>query len=252
MHARLEAEDRSGEPAPEHGPSQAGLPAPLERGTSLIRVLVVDDTRLCREGVARILAGEPWVASVATADGMEAALDRIGGFFPDVVLVNMATAGSIAVLGAIAAAPHPPVVVIGVSEREDEVVACAEAGVAGYLLREGSLEDLRATVQSVARGETLCSPRVAATLLRRVASLAAERQSWARRSHLTGREREILGLIDQGLSNKQIAQRLSIEVRTVKNHVHSILEKLQVHRRGEAAARMRAAHAPGHRGNETR
>jgi two-component system, NarL family, nitrate/nitrite response regulator NarL len=225
----------------------------LKRGTSLICVLVVDDTRLCREGLARILADEPWVALVATADSAEAALDRIGGFFPDVVLVSMAMAGRIAVLGAVAdAAPHTRVIAIGGSEREDEVVACAEAGVAGYLLREGSLADLWATVQSVARGETLCSPKVAATLLRRVASLAADRQSWARRSYLTGRESEILRLIDQGLSNKQIAQRLAIEVRTVKNHVHSILEKLQVHRRGEAAARMRSAQAPGRGGNETR
>jgi two-component system, NarL family, nitrate/nitrite response regulator NarL len=225
----------------------------LDRRTSAIRVLVVDDTRLCREGLASILAGEAWVASAATADGAITALDRIGGFPPDVVLVNVATVGGIATLAAVAdAASHARVIAIGGSEREDEVVACAEAGAAGYLLRDGSLEDLRATVQSVARGETLCSPRVAAALLRRVASLAAERQTWARRSYLTGREREILGLIDQGLSNKQIAQRLSIEVRTVKNHVHSILEKLQVHRRGEAAALMRAALAPGRGGDELR
>ncbi len=214
--------------------------------TSAVRVLVLDDTRLYREGLANILQGEEWVAAVDTAAGAEAALDRVGRFSPDVVLVNMAMVGSVAILGAVVgAAPDACVVAIGVSEREDDVVVCAEAGVSGYLLREGSLADLRATVESVARGETRCSPRIAATLPRRVAGLTAEWFSKAGRTHLTVREHEILGLIDEGLSNKEIAQRLSIEVRTVKNHVHSILEKLQVRRRGEAAARMRAAQPSG-------
>jgi len=91
------------------------------------------------------------------------------------------------------------------------------------------------------RGEAVCSPRVAGALLRRIAALATDGRSDRVPAHLTKREREIMGLIDEGLSNKEIAKRLRIEVATVKNHVHNILEKLQVHRRGEAAARVRAA-----------
>ncbi len=84
----------------------------------------------------------------------------------------------------------------------------------------------------------LCTPRIAALLLRRVAEAAAPRSSGLER--LTPRETEIVDLIEQGLSNKQIARRLSIELATVKNHVHNILEKLEVARRGEAVARVRA------------
>jgi two-component system, NarL family, nitrate/nitrite response regulator NarL len=210
------------------------------------RLVVVDDTGLTREGLAAVLEAQPWIAAVETAADAEAALHHVAGFSPDVVLVHMATVGGVHIMGAVvAAAPDAFVVAIGASECEDEVIACAEAGVSGYLVRTGSLADLYAMVKGAARGESLLSPRVAATLLRRVTSLAAERRSWIGPARLTARELEILGLIEQGLSNKEIAQGLSIEVRTVKNHVHSILEKLQVRRRGEAAARMRAATAWG-------
>jgi len=105
--------------------------------------------------------------------------------------------------------------------------------------RDGTLADLRAVIESVARGEVVCSPRIAASLLRRIADLAAEREPPPPELRLTSREIEIVELIDQGLSNKEIAQRLSIALPTVKNHVHSILDKLHVHRRAEAAARLR-------------
>jgi DNA-binding NarL/FixJ family response regulator len=131
------------------------------------------------------------------------------------------------------------VVAIGLIEAEGEVLSCAEVGVAGYVPREGSLEDLVAAVESVGRGELLCSPQVAGSLLRRLAALALERGPASEGPRLTLREREIVGLIDQGLSNKDIARQLGIEVATVKNHVHSILEKLSVRRRGEAAAKIR-------------
>jgi DNA-binding NarL/FixJ family response regulator len=216
-------------------------PATAARQYPTIRVLIVDDLRLYTDALATMLLREAWVARVETAADAGEALARLSNATPAVVLLNMTTAGSIAILSAIvSAAPHAHVIAIGASETEQQVIACAEAGVAGYLLRHESLTQLHAIIQSVARGETICSPHVAATLLRHVATLAAERQSAAGTAQLTAREREVLQLIDQGLSNKDIAQRLSIEVRTVKNHVHNILEKLQVRRRGEAAARMRA------------
>src|SRR2546421_13075479 len=132
---------------------------------------------------------------------------------------------------------------LSVREGEDhgDVLASAEAGAIAYVPREASLEDLVAVIECAVRGEAVCSPRVAGALLRRIAVLATDGRSDRVPARLTKREREIMGLIDEGLSNKEIAKRLRIEVATVKNHVHNILEKLQVHRRGEAAARVRAA-----------
>lgn len=139
-------------------------------------------------------------------------------------------------------APDVKVVALAVAETEteDDIISCAEAGIAGYVPREGSGEDLLWTIEHVARGEAPCSPRIAATLLRRVAALAAERRPASRgATGLTPRQRQIVGLIGQGLSNREIAQRLCIELSTVKNHVHSALEKLGTNRRAEAVALLR-------------
>jgi DNA-binding NarL/FixJ family response regulator len=136
------------------------------------------------------------------------------------------------------------VVVLGVPELDADVLACAEAGAAGYLLRGDSLPSLLELIRAVARGETICSPHAAALLLRRVATFAAERRSRNGLGLLTAREAEILELLEEGLANSEIAQCLSIQVRTVKNHVHAILGKLEVSRRGQAVARARAARAP--------
>src|SRR4051794_27145054 len=125
------------------------------------------------------------------------------------------------------------VVGIAVGDEEDEVVACAEAGVAGYVSRDDSLDDLLAAVRGAVRGEVRCPPAIAATLMRSVASTARRARAArpvaaaaAAPSRLTRRESEIVGLIGEGLSNKQIAGRLCIELPTVKNHVHHILDKL--------------------------
>jgi two-component system, NarL family, nitrate/nitrite response regulator NarL len=228
-----------------HDPISIALETP-EQSTATVNLVIVDDMRLYMEALAGLLGREAWIESVETATDADEALACLSVRSPVVVLLNMAMTGSIFILGALGrAAPQAGVIAVGVSETEHEVIACAEAGVAGYLLRRESLHDLRAIVQSVARGETICSPHVTATLLRRVATLAAERQLATGTAQLTAREREVLKLIDEGLSNRDIAGRLSIEVRTVKNHVHNILEKLKVHRRGEAAAWMRAAEGPG-------
>jgi DNA-binding NarL/FixJ family response regulator len=143
-------------------------------------------------------------------------------------------------------APAIRVLALTVSESEEELLAAAEAGISGYVTHQSSLDELVDAVHSVARGEMLCSPRVAALLLRQVGALArrevpvAGLDSDRSGERLTMRELEILELIDAGRSNKEIARELYIEVPTVKNHVHNILEKLHACRRGEAAAKVRA------------
>jgi two-component system, NarL family, nitrate/nitrite response regulator NarL len=208
----------------------------------VIRAVVVAEVRFYRDGLAQLLAHHQGCTVAATASGPEEALAAVRDHDPDVVLLALGDAtGSALVQEIVEERPGSRVVALGVAEEEDDVLALAEAGVAGYVTTDGSADDVLAVVESVARGETLCSPRIAATLLRRVASLTHERRTRPDDERLTARERQVLALIEQGLSNKEIARGLCIEVATVKNHVHNILEKLQVNRRGEAAALLRRA-----------
>jgi len=133
-------------------------------------------------------------------------------------------------------APEVKVIILGMVDSTDEIMACIEAGAAGYALKETSFDHLVATIRSAHRGESLCSPRMAASLFSRIAELAGERilSIPPDSVQLTARELEIVNTIAEGLSNKEIAQQLFIETQTVKNHIHNILDKLQLHTRLEA------------------
>jgi two-component system nitrate/nitrite response regulator NarL len=206
----------------------------------LTRVLILTEVGVYRDGLARLLTRDRRFEVVGVAAGVKEALAALEEVGPDIVLLDMpAPAGANAVRALLAAAPQVKVVALAVPEVERDVLAFAEAGAAGYVAREGSMEDLVAVVESVSRGEVLCSPGIAATLLRRVGALARERANEPIDGRLTARELDVLRLIEEGRSNKEIARALSIALPTVKNHVHSILEKLNVHRRTEAAARAR-------------
>jgi two-component system nitrate/nitrite response regulator NarL len=148
--------------------------------------------------------------------------------------------GVVVVRAVVSAAPQVKVVAVAVPDEDDHVIECAEAGVSGYVTRDGSVDDVVAMLEAVARDELPCSPRMAATLLRRVAALAANGASHRPGRDLTSRELEVLELIEAGLPNKEIARRLVIQLATVKNHVHNILEKLEVDGRAQAAAAARA------------
>ena len=203
----------------------------------MTRVLVVCDIRLYREGLVDALARSGLAATATPATDGTDPRDELRKHAPDVVLLDLAHPRARAVLDA--AGPATRVLALGVRELEDEVISWAEAGVAGYVTREATLEELVAAVAGVARGDVVCSPRISALLLRRGAAAADAHRKPARDGRLTRRENEIATLLDEGLSNKQIALRLSIEPTTVKNHVHSILDKLGVARRGDAAAQLR-------------
>jgi two-component system, NarL family, nitrate/nitrite response regulator NarL len=206
-----------------------------------VSLFVVFDLRLAREAIAKLLAEQDGIDVVGTAASHDSVLARLDVLKPEVVLLDMGRPEAVPVARAISnAAPDSKVVALGLPESEQEVIACAEAGVAGFLAAESSLEDTLATIASAVVGEMLCTPRMAAVLVRRVATLAAARDPHRDGAQLTARELEIVDLIDRGLSNKEIAQQLHIEVATVKNHVHNILEKLGVRRRSEAAATLRS------------
>jgi DNA-binding NarL/FixJ family response regulator len=221
-----------------------------ERGAAIppIRAIIISDVRLYREGLAFSLARDRRIAVVGIAQSLDEALPIIVAAWPDVVVLDMATAESLAMPKAIcAAAPQTKIVAFAVGETEHDIWACAEAGIAGFVARDGSADDLAEAIEATLRGELHCSPRVAASLFRRIGTLSREQPAPAPVAMLTRREREIIKLLDGGLSNKEIALRLQIGATTVKNHVHNLLEKLNVHRRGEAAAMLRGGGWPSER-----
>jgi len=207
-----------------------------------IRVLVISPVRIYVEGLTHLLQKEPGIELAGTASILEEAMPFLDRSYVDVVLFDLtADVGEGRGMDAVhrlTEASVVPVVVLGIPDRPAEVVACAEAGISGYVTIENTFADLVDTVRSATRGEFSCQGRVAAGLVLRLATLARERRP-ASATSLTARELEIVALIESGLSNKEIARRLSIQVTTVKNHVHNILEKLGVRRRTEAAARVR-------------
>jgi two-component system, NarL family, nitrate/nitrite response regulator NarL len=206
----------------------------------MTRVLILAEVGVHRETLGRALAGDHRIDVVGAAGGLEEALAALEALDPDIVLVDgPSPKGLDAVRALVAASPDVKVIALAVPEVERDVIALAEAGAAGYVARESSTDDLVTVVESVSRGETLCSPEIAATLLRRVGTLARERQLDPIEGRLTARELDVLRLIEEGKSNKEIASALSIELPTVKNHVHRILGKLNVQRRTEAAAHAR-------------
>jgi two-component system, NarL family, nitrate/nitrite response regulator NarL len=200
----------------------------------MILVLVVGPVRVYREGLAHAFARHDDVQVIGTAASAAEALRQIAELGPDVVLVDVSPPDGVEAARALSAAPVK-LVALAAPEDDVSVIACVEAGVSGFVAREGSLVDVVSATQAVVRGETACSPEIVAALLRRVATAASPPPS----APLTARERQIVGLIDQGLTNKEIAARLCIELSTVKNHVHNVLEKLGARGRWEAAARMR-------------
>jgi DNA-binding NarL/FixJ family response regulator len=211
----------------------------------MIRALIAGRTRVHREALAVALSQARGVRVLGTASHRDEILTRVAEAPPDIVLVDFGMPEAASIVAEIRRrAPSVKVVAITLGETETEVIALAEAGVAGYVLPDGSLDDLIIAVESAVRGELYCPPRVAFTLLRRVGAIALgkdrnnkeEEEENSPIHALTERERQILQLVDQSMSNKQIARHLGIEVATAKNHVHNILQKLHVHRRIDASS----------------
>jgi len=199
-----------------------------------VKVLVVTEIRLYREGVAEALLRLDDVELAATAATGPAAVMAARRTGCDVVLVDMALTDSTPTIQALLAARRQlKVVALGVPEDGPEVVAVAEAGIAGYVSREATIQELGEALRGALRGEAALSGKVAAGLLRHIARQAQSRISVAVPLQLTPREREVLAFIETGLSNKEIARALDLQLSTVKNHVHNVLSKYGAAGRGD-------------------
>lgn len=212
-------------------------------------IIVVDDFRASREAMLQMFAARGVPARGAW--GIPSLLDEWAIRPAARVLISSDTAYRETLLQvSLNLEPKPPVVVFGmVEEREAEIIRCAEAGVAGLHLRSEPFDHLLDVVRGMPGRQALCSSKVSAILLHRVYTAANHNgQSHSFADSLTARESQILDLLELGLTNQQIANRLHLTVATVKNHVRSVLTKLGVKSRGQAATLARvsrdgAAHA---------
>ena len=199
-----------------------------------VRVLVVDDHPIVRQGLRSFLSSREGIEVVGEAGTAEEAVSAAGRLRPDVVLLDlvMPGGGSIEAIGRIRAVPGSPRGVVLTSfAGDDQVVPAVRAGASGYLLKDVAPAELEAAVRTVGGGGAVLDPEVVGTVMGEVARGAAGGGV----DELTPREREVLGLLGRGLSNRELAQALFVSEKTVKTHVSSILAKLRLTDRTQAA-----------------
>lgn len=210
-----------------------------------IRVLVVDDQALFREGLVVLLGTSTDIEVVGEAGDGAVAAERSVELKPDVVLMDLRMPGTDGVAGtkAIRArAPGTHVLVLTTFEDEASVFDAIAAGAVGYLLKDASREELLGAIRAAALGQSPLTPAIAAKLVARVAAITRESSAAsARMAGISDREVEVLELLAGGASNKEIASALHIAEGTVKNHLTHVFEKLGVTDRTQAALRAREA-----------
>jgi DNA-binding NarL/FixJ family response regulator len=200
-------------------------------------VLVVDDADLFRTGLAAALARAGFSVSGEARDA-ESAVTLSEQLQPDLVVLDILMPGlsGLDVVEKIrAASPSSRVVMLSASESEEDLLECIRAGARGYLIKDGSFDDLARSLRDVASGGAAMSPRIAGKLLDVLFQLLRHQEFTAsRRPALTGRELEVLRHVARGMTSKDIGDVLFISENTVKNHVRNVLDKLGLHSRNEA------------------
>lgn len=214
-----------------------------ERPERPIRLLLVNESALIGNMIRAALEDEPDLRVVASVTNAEEALKVLQEQTIDVALVStrLPEQGALKLTSAITQlAPATKVLALGLTEEKKHVLRYVEAGATGYVLKDHSLADLIETVRAAQDGKVFVSPQIAAAMMERLSDLARMfsdiESNVTDTTSLTTRELEVLELIGKGFTNQQIAEKLVVEIGTVKNHVHSILEKLNVKSRQEAAA----------------
>lgn len=268
VHPGLGAKDADGvevikprPPAPTRPPSrpasqattqaaaQAPAPAAPEPAPAAARIslVLIDDNRLLREGLAAMIHRQPGFRVLAASADVEEALRKVRESSPDVVLLDFGLVDhdSLSLTATVhAEVPEAKVIVMGLLAMQEDVADYVRAGASGFIMKDASFEAFFSTIRAVAGGAQILPQALTQSLFSQIArkagasgkSSAASKARILESVRLTARERQVIDLLSEGLSNKEIAQRLHIVVHTVKCHVHNVLEKLALHSRLEVAA----------------
>jgi DNA-binding NarL/FixJ family response regulator len=206
-----------------------------------IRAMIVDDHALFRRGLEMVLEEEQDIELVGQASDGAEAVEKAAESLPDVVLMDIRMPRSSGIEACRAmkeAAPSAKIVILTISDEEEDLFEAIRAGASGYLLKDIPLDEVADAVRAVHGGQSLINPSMAGKLLTEFATLArrddGERAQEVPAPRLTEREMQVLKLVARGMNNRDIAKELFISENTVKNHVRNILEKLQIHSRMEA------------------
>ena len=197
-----------------------------------VRVLIVDDNEVLAASLALVLDDQPGLVTAGVAGTLEQARLLMATTAPDVVLLDhrLPDGDGVAAIGELLAMrPAAAVVVLTASAGDQVLIEAIQAGAAGFLSKTRSLAEVTSAVRAAATGEAVISPALLARLLPRL-----QRGGRAGRDELTDREREVLALLSEGLSNAAIAERLTVSVHTVRNHIANLSAKLGAHSKLEA------------------
>ena len=226
-------------PGATNGASTGNGSAPSRPATrDILRVVIADDHPFYRQGLARLLT-QSGIEVVGQASNGPAAIDLVEQMAPDVAVVdlNMPGMSGVEVTRRLRERmPASRVLVVSVSAQEDDVTAAILAGASGYVLKDGPVEEVIAGIKAAAAGESLLSPRIAGTLLDRIRD-REQIHAEVPATPLTQRELQVLGLVAQGRGENEIGEALQIGAGAVTKHISSLLSKLQVESRVQAAMR---------------
>jgi len=204
-----------------------------------IRLLLIEDNRLLREGITAMVSKQPDLKIVAASENLKNVLPKAQKLKPQVVLLDICLRdqNSLSVAKMVKKElPEAKVIVMGLILPRADVLQFVKAGASGFVQKEASFDDFLKTIRTIAGGTKLLPPTLTGSLFSQIVEDAARNGKVQLNDvRITKREREIIDLISEGLSNKEIAQRLHLAIHTVKSHVHHILEKLALRTRLQVA-----------------
>lgn len=206
-----------------------------------ISLVLIEDNRLLREGIAALIHNQPGFKVLAASADVDEALEKVRESKPDVVLLDFGLQDhdSLSLTATVhGEVPAARVIVMGLLPLQEDVANYVRAGASGFIMKDASFEDFFGTIRAVARGAEVLPPALTNSLFSQIARNVAggSKAQLLEAVRLTTRERQVIDLLGEGLSNKEISTRLHIAVHTVKSHVHNVLEKLALHSRLEVAA----------------